>query len=126
MPPKKAGTGKVGRPRLGDDVGTKDQVAHRKYMRQYNEQIAKDIQKLDKLEQDCQEELKEIKKQKKMLEKDYLKSLNMLENANKQAEDILKEATGKPMKKEAEAIMKELAKKPVLVNKPRPIVPPKK
>jgi len=61
-----------------------------------------------------------------MLEKDYLKSLNMLENANKQAEDILKEATGKPMKKEAEAIMKELAKKPVLVNKPRPIVPPKK
>jgi len=125
MPPK-VGNRPVGRPRLPDNVGTKDEVAHRKYMRDYNAKIVKDIQKLDKMEQDCQEELKEIKKQKKMLEKDYLKSLNMLENANKQAEDILKEATGKPMKKEAEAIMKELAKKPVLVNKPRPIVPPKK
>jgi len=125
MPPK-VGNRPVGRPRLPDSVGTKDEVAHRKYMRDYNAKIVKDIQKLDKLEQDCQEELKEIKKQKKMLEKDYLKSLNMLENANKQAEDILKEATGKPMKKGAEAIMKELAKKPVLVNKPRPIVPPKK
>ena len=125
MPPKENNR-PVGRPRLPDSVGTKDEVAHRKYMRDYNAKIVKDIQKLDKMEQDCQEELKEIKKQKKMLEKDYLKSLNMLENANKQAEDILKEATGKPMKKEAEAIMKELAKKPVLVNKPRPIVPPKK
>ena len=95
MPPKKAGTGKVGRPKLGDDVGTKEQVAHRKYMREYNQKIAKDIQQLDKMQQECEEELKEIKKEKKQLEKEYKKSVKMLEDANIQAEKILKEATKK-------------------------------
>lgn len=98
MPPKKTGTGKVGRPRLPDNVGTKDEIAHRLYMRRYNEQITKDIQKLDKMEQDCQRELEEIKKEKKELQKEYKKSLKMLEDANKQAEDILKEATSKSKK----------------------------
>jgi len=98
MPPKKAGTGKVGRPRLGDDVGTKEQVAHRKYMRQYQEKIAKDIQQLDKMEQDCQEDLEQIKKEKKQLQKEYAKSLKMLEQANQQASDILSEATKTPAK----------------------------
>lgn len=91
MPPKKAGTGKVGRPRLPDSEGTKEEVAHRKYMRDYNAKILKDIQDLSKMEMECNEELKEIKEQKKQLEKEYKKSLKMLEDANKQAEQILKE-----------------------------------
>jgi F0F1-type ATP synthase membrane subunit b/b' len=95
MPPKKTGTGKVGRPRKPDTEGTKEEVAHRKYMREYNAKIAKDIQQLDKMEQECEEELKEIKKEKKQLEKEYKKSVKMLEDANIQAEKILKEATKK-------------------------------
>lgn len=95
MPPKKTGTGKVGRPRKPDTEGTKEEVAHRKYMREYNAKIAKDIQQLDKMEQDCQDELKEIKKEKKQLEKEYKKSVKMLEDANIQAEKILKEVTKK-------------------------------
>jgi len=95
MPPKKTGTGKVGRPRKPDTEGTKEEVAHRKYMRDYNAKIAKDIQQLDKMEQDCQDELKEIKKEKKQLEKEYKKSVKMLEDANIQAEKILKEVTKK-------------------------------
>ncbi len=95
MPPKKAGTGKVGRPRLADSVGSKEEVAHRKYMRDYNAKLQKDIQDLSKMEMDCDSELKEIKKQKKELEKEYKKSLKMLEQANQQAEDILKEKTKK-------------------------------
>jgi len=94
MPPK-AGKGKVGRPRKPDTEGTKEEVAHRKYMREYNAKIAKDIQQLDKMEQDCQDELKEIKKEKKQLEKEYKKSVKMLEDANIQAEKILKEVTKK-------------------------------
>ena len=93
MPPKKTGTGKVGRPRKPDTEGTKEEVAHRKYMREYNAKIAKDIQQLDKMEQECEEELKEIKQQKKDLEKEYKKSLRMLQEANQQASDILKEST---------------------------------
>ncbi len=95
MPPKKAGTGKVGRPRLPDSEGSKEQIAQRKYMREYNAKIAKDIQQLDKMEQECEEELKEIKKEKKQLEKEYKKSIKMLEDANIQVETILKEVTKK-------------------------------
>ena len=95
MPPKKAGTGKVGRPRKPDSEGSKEQIAQRKYMREYNAKIAKDIQQLDKMEQECEEELKEIKKEKKQLEKEYKKSIKMLEDANIQAETILKEVTKK-------------------------------
>ena len=89
MPPK------AGRPRLPDTVGTKDQVQARLYMRQYNAKLAKDINELSKMEIDCDNELKQIKQQKKDLEKEYKKSLKMLEDANKQAEGILKEATKK-------------------------------
>ena len=96
MPPKK-----LGRPRLPDSVGTAEEVAHRKYMRQYNAKIARDIQKLDKMEQKCDEELKDIKQQKRELEKEYKRSLKMLEEANQQAEDILKEATAKAKPKKS-------------------------
>ena len=89
MPPK------AGRPRKADTDGTKEQVANRKYMRDYNAKIAKDINDLSKMELDCDNELKQIKQQKKDLEKEYKKSLKMLEDANKQAEGILKEATKK-------------------------------
>ena len=89
MPPK------VGRPRLPDTVGTKDQVEARKYMRQYNAQILKDINELSKMELECTEELEQIKKEKKQLEKQYKKSLKMLEDANTQAQGILKEVTKK-------------------------------
>ena len=89
MPPK------VGRPRLPDTVGTKDQVEARKYMRQYNAKLAKDINDLSKMELECDNELKQIKAEKKELQKEYKKSLKMLEDANKQAEGILKEATKK-------------------------------
>jgi F0F1-type ATP synthase membrane subunit b/b' len=97
MPPK-AGAGKVGRPRKPDTEGTKEEVQKRLYMREYNARLAKDIQQLDKMEQECEEELKEIKQQKRDLEKEYKKSIKMLEQANKQAGDILKEAV-KPVKK---------------------------
>ena len=90
MPPK-ATRGKVGRPKKSDTEGTEEQIAKRKYMRDYNAKILKDIQQLSKMEMECNEELKEIKEQKKQLEKEYKKSLKMLEDANKQAEQILKE-----------------------------------
>ena len=89
MPPK------VGRPRKSDSEGTKEQIAKRAYMRQYNAKILKDINELSKMEDECNEELKDIKQQKKELEKQYKQSLKMLEDANKQAEDILKEKTKK-------------------------------
>jgi len=87
MPPK------LGRPRKSDSEGTKEQIAKRAYMRQYNAKILKDINELSKMEDECNEELAEIKQQKKELEKQYKKSLRMVEGANKQAEDILKEVT---------------------------------
>lgn len=89
MPPK------AGRPRLPDNVGTKDQVQARLYMRQYNAKLARDINELSKMELECAEELEQIKKEKKELQKEYKKSLKMLEDANKQAENILKEAAKK-------------------------------
>ena len=89
MPPK------VGRPRKPDTEGTKDEVAHRLYMRKYNAQIARDINDLSKMELECDNELKQIKAEKKELQKEYKKSLKMLEEANKQAQGILKEATKK-------------------------------
>jgi len=90
MPPKK-----VGRPKKSDSEGTKEEVAKRKYMRDYNAKILKDINDLSKMELECNQELKEIKQQKKELEKQYKQSLKMLEDANKQAENILKDATKK-------------------------------
>lgn len=91
MPPKKAG--KVGRPRKPDTNTDPELLKKRLYMREYNAKIAKDIQQLDKMEQECQEELKEIKRERNELQKEYKKSLKMLQEANQQASDILKEST---------------------------------
>tara|TARA_B110000285_G_scaffold92421_1_gene105844 strand:- start:1062 stop:1325 length:264 start_codon:yes stop_codon:yes gene_type:complete len=84
----------VGRPRKPDSEGTKKEVEKRKYMRQYQAQLKKDINTLAKMEIDCDEELARIKKEKAKL-------IDDLEKSNNQAEDILKEATKttKPVKK---------------------------
>ena len=92
MPPKTK-AGKVGRPRKLDTEGTEEQIANRKYMRDYNARLARDIQELSKMELECVKELEQIKKEKKELEKEYKKSLRMLQEANQQASDILKEST---------------------------------
>lgn len=89
MPPKK----KVGRPRLPDTNTDPELLKKRLYMRDYNARIISDIQKLDELEQECQDELKQIKQEKNELQKEYKKSLRMLQEANQQASDILKEST---------------------------------
>ena len=89
MPPKK----KVGRPRLPDTNTDPELLKKRLYMRDYNARIISDIQKLDKLEQECQDELKQIKQERNELQKKYKKSLRMLQEANQQASDILKEST---------------------------------
>lgn len=69
-------------------------VKKRLYMRKYNKDIKKDIFQLSKMEEDCDEELKRIKKEKAKL-------LDQLESANTQASDILKSATQtKPTKKQ--------------------------
>lgn len=89
MPPKK----KVGRPRLPDTNTDPELLKKRLYMRDYNARIITDIKKLDELEQECQDELKQIKQEKNELQKEYKKSLKMLQEANQQASDILKEST---------------------------------
>lgn len=89
MPPKK----KVGRPRLPDTNTDPELLKKRLYMRDYNARIITDIKKLDELEQECQDELKQIKQEKNELQKEYKKSLRMLQEANQQASDILKEST---------------------------------
>ena len=91
MPPKKA----VGRPKKADTEGTEKQIKNRQYMRDYNAKIARDINDLSKMELQCDDELKKIKAEKKELQREYKKSLAMLEKANIQAENILKEATKK-------------------------------
>ena len=94
MPPK-AGTGtrRVGRPRLPDTNTDPELLKKRLYMRDYNKKLAEDIKKLDELEQECQEELKQIKQERNELQKNYKKSLRMIQEANQQASDILKEST---------------------------------
>ena len=89
MPPKK----KVGRPRLPDTNTDPELLKKRLYMRDYNARIISDIKKLDELEQECQDELKQIKQERNELQKKYKKSLRMLQEANQQASDILKEST---------------------------------
>ena len=92
MPPK-AKTGKVGRPRKPDTNTDPELLKKRLYMRDYNARIISDIKKLDELEQECQDELKQIKQERNELQKEYKKSLRMLQEANQQASDILKEST---------------------------------
>lgn len=83
----------VGRPKKVDNIRplTKEQAdkeKKREYMRDYKAKINKEINELSKMEEDCDKELKQIRKDKKML-------INELDKSNRQAERILKEAVGK-------------------------------
>ena len=83
----------VGRPKKNETVRplTKEDDKKEKkriYMRGYKAKLNKEIAQLDKLEEDCQKELAEIRQQRKKL-------IDQLDDANKQAEKILKEAVGK-------------------------------
>ncbi len=81
MPPK-------GRPRKSDDQGTPEQVEKRNYMRKYQSEVRQGIVDLEKAEKDCLKELEKIRKERNRL-------IGMLESANNQASDILKEKTKK-------------------------------
>lgn len=86
MPPK------VGRPRKVDNPNAtgeeKKKQDKKKYMRQYKAKINGEIRELSKMEEDCDKELEQIKK-------DKAKLIDELEKANNQAEGILKEKVGK-------------------------------
>ena len=77
-----------GRPRKTSDEGTPDQIARRNYQRKYNSEIKQGIADLEQVEKDCLNELENIRK-------DRNKLINMLSDANNQAERILKEKTKK-------------------------------
>lgn len=83
---------KVGRPRKEDNPDATEQEKKKedkkKYMRLYKAKINADIRELSKMEEDCDKELEQIKKDKKKL-------LDELEKANNQAVSILKEKVGK-------------------------------
>ena len=76
---------KRGRPRKAPTEGTEKQKKKREYMRKYQNEIKQGINKLEKDEINCLEELDKIRKDKKML-------INELDKSNRQAEKILKEA----------------------------------
>ena len=59
-------------------------------MKQYRAKLKQNMIELDKMEKECQEELNEIRQQRKKL-------IEQLDDANKQAESILKEAVGKKL-----------------------------
>lgn len=79
---------KRGRPRKAPTEGTEKQKKNREYMRKYTAQINAGINQLEKDELDCLKELDKIRKERKRL-------IDELDNANKQAEGILKEKVGK-------------------------------
>lgn len=87
MEPVKRGRG---RPKKADTEGTPEQVKKRQYMRNYVAGIKQGIVQLEKDELDCLKDLERMRNEKSKL-------INMLDDANKQAEDIL---TG-PVKKMA-------------------------
>lgn len=93
---------KVGRPRKAPDQGTEKQVKKREYMRKYVGEIKQGITQLELDEAACLKKLEEIRKERSKL-------IDMIENANKQAADILKSNL----------------KKPVKVSKPAPVAMPK-
>jgi len=81
----------VGRPRKTETVRplTKEEDKKEKkrvYMRGYKAKLNKEIEQLDIKEEECQKELAEIRQQRKKL-------IDQVDEANKQAEKILKEAT---------------------------------
>ena len=91
MEPVKRGRG---RPKKADTEGTAEQVKKRQYMRNYVSGIKKGIVQLEQDELDCLKDLEHMRKEKSKL-------INMLDDANKQAGDILTAKTAKPVKKMA-------------------------
>jgi soluble cytochrome b562 len=81
-----------GRPKKADNEGTAEQVRKRQYMRDYVKEIKQGIVQLEKDELDCLKELDNMRKEKKKL-------INMLDDANKQAGNILTSKTKIPAKK---------------------------
>ena len=91
MEPVKRGRG---RPKKADTEGTPEQVKKRQYMRNYVSGIKKGIVQLEKDELDCLKDLERMRNEKSNL-------INMLDDANKQAGDILTAKVGGPIKKMA-------------------------
>ena len=89
MEPVKRGRG---RPKKADTEGTPEQVKKRQYMRNYVSGIKKGIVQLEKDELDCLKDLERMRNEKSNL-------INMLDDANKQAGDILTAKVAKPVKK---------------------------
>ena len=83
-----------GRPKKADTEGTAEQVKKRQYMRNYVSGIKKGIVQLEKDELDCLKDLERMRNEKSNL-------INMLDDANKQAGDILTAKVGGPIKKMA-------------------------
>jgi soluble cytochrome b562 len=81
-----------GRPKKLDTDGTPEQVKKRQYMRNYVSGIKKGIVQLEQDELDCLKDLQRMRDEKSKL-------INMLDDANKQAGDILTEKTKTPVKK---------------------------
>ena len=75
-----------GRPKKLDTDGTPEQVKKRQYMRNYVSGIKKGIVQLEQDELDCLKDLQRMRDEKSKL-------INMLDDANKQAGDILTEKT---------------------------------
>ena len=75
-----------GRPKKADTEGTPQQVKKRQYMRNYVGGIKKGIEQLEKDEMDCLKDLQKMRNEKSKL-------INMLDDANKQASNILTEKT---------------------------------
>ena len=81
-----------GRPKKADTEGTPQQVKKRQYMRNYVSGIKQGIVQLEKDELDCLKDLERMRNEKSKL-------IGMLDDANKQAGDILTERTKAPVKK---------------------------
>ena len=81
-----------GRPKKADNEGTAEQVRKRQYMRDYVKEIKQGIVQLEKDELDCLKELDNMRKEK-------YKLINMLDEANKQAGNILTSKTKMSVKK---------------------------
>jgi hypothetical protein len=83
-----------GRPKKADTEGTPDQIKKRNYMRNYVTGIKQGIVQLEKDELDCLKDLERMRNEKNKL-------INMLDDANKQAGDILTSKVANPVKKMA-------------------------
>ena len=83
-----------GRPKKADTDGTPEKVKKRNYMRNYVSGIKKGIVQLEQDELNCLKDLERMRNEKSKL-------INMLDDANKQAGDILTAKTAKPVKKMA-------------------------